>query len=101
MTQNSGASAMMARTRSVQVEFRADRPQLGGFDQAAVRHLYRMQRPIERLLPEDQEALELGEVRKQVVVLPHEGLKQMRVVRQVIQDLGRRETVAFELAAEG
>jgi hypothetical protein len=101
MTQKTGDSPMMARTRSVQVEFGTDRSQLGGFDQSAMGDLDRMQGAIERFLPEREKAPQFWELWKEIVMLPDEGLQQVRVIGQVVEDLGCRQTVAFQLTTEG
>src|SRR5262245_37533615 len=83
--------------RSVQPEFAVDRPQLGRLDQPGVRHGDRMQNALERALPESQEALQLREIRAQVVLLPDVGLQQPRIVRPAIQDASGGQAIAAQL----
>ena len=85
--------------RSVQPELAVDRPQLGRLDQLAVRHLHRMQRAVELLHPEGEEALQLGKFREQVVVLPDVGLQQPRMVRPTVEDLRGRQPITAQSAA--
>ncbi|OWV71692.1 hypothetical protein ATY76_31030 [Rhizobium sp. R339] len=56
-----------------------------------------MKRPIELFLPELQEAAHLGKIGGEVVILPDVGLQNRRVVRQVVEDLGGRQTIALQL----
>src|SRR5690606_38851067 len=55
-----------------------------------------MQRPVELLLPEIEEAKERGELRRDIEVMPQEGLQQMGVVRHVIEDLRGGQPVPLE-----
>src|ERR1041385_5133162 len=84
----------------VQPELAADRPQLGRLNQPAVRDRHRMQRPFELLDPEGQEALQLGEFREQVVVLPDVGLQKPGVVGTPLQDLSGCQPEAAQLSFE-
>jgi len=59
----------------MQSEFPADRLKLRRLDQLGVRDANRMKRPLKFLLPEGQEALQLGEFGKQIVVLSDVGLQ--------------------------
>jgi hypothetical protein len=72
----------------MQPELAVDRLELGRLDQLAMRHLHRMQRPFELLLPERQEALQLGKFRKQIVGLPDIRLQQPMVIGPPIQNVG-------------
>jgi hypothetical protein len=51
----------------VQPEFAAHRFELGGLDQLAMRDAHRMQRALELLLPEGQEAVQFGKFGEQIV----------------------------------
>ncbi len=62
---------------SMQPKLAVDRLELGRLDQLAMRHLHRMQRALQLLLPEGEEALQLGKLREQVVILPDVGLRQL------------------------
>ena len=81
----------------MQPELAVDRLQLGRLDQLAMRHLHRMQRPFQLLLPEGQEALQLGEFGEEIVILPDVGLQKPIVVGTPIQNVRRRQAVAVDL----
>jgi hypothetical protein len=53
-----------------------------------------MQRAFERLEPEGEKTVERRKARAEVVVLPDVGLQQGRMIRQAIEDLCGRQTVA-------
>ena len=63
--------------------------QLGRADQRGGGDADGMQGPLDLAAPELEEAGELGEVRREVQLLPDEGLQDARMVRHVVQDLGR------------
>src|SRR3569832_990592 len=84
----------------MQHELAIHRLERGRLDQLAVRNLDRVQRALELLLPELEEAMQLGEFREEVVGLPDIGLKQPVVIGTPVQDLRGGESVAFELPLE-
>src|SRR5690242_15272364 len=57
----------------------------------------RVQRPLELLQPEGEKAVEDREFGAQIVVLPHIGLQQRRVVGHPIENLGRGKPITLEL----
>jgi len=59
-----------------------------------------MQSALDVVRPEIQESPQDREIRREVELLPDIALKQARMIRQVIENLGRREPVAFELQAK-
>lgn len=69
-------------------------------DQVAMGNAHRMQPALDIALPELQEAAELGEGRRLVERLPEEGLQQPRMVGHVVEDMGREQAVALELAGK-
>jgi hypothetical protein len=83
---------------SMQSKLAFDRADFRRLDQLAMRHRHRMQNALERTLPELQEALQLRELRKEIVFLPNVGLQQPRVVRPPIEDLRGGQAIAIELA---
>jgi hypothetical protein len=54
-------------------------------------------RSFKRLLPELQELPQDREGRCHIVILPDEGLDEMRVVGVAVEDFGRRQSIAGEL----
>jgi hypothetical protein len=64
----------------VQPEFAVHRFEPGGLDQLAMRDAHRMQRALELLLPEGQEAVQFGKFGEQIVVLPDIGLQQPAMI---------------------
>ena len=82
---------------SVQLEFPIDTAPLVGADQAVVRVADRMQRTIEACLPEIQEPAHFGKIGGEIVLLPDVALQDRRVIRQVVEDLGGRQTIALQL----
>jgi hypothetical protein len=65
-----------------------------------MRYQNRMQRPFKLLHPESKEALELGELWEEIVILPNVGLQEPRMVRPPIKNLRSREPVACQLPFE-
>jgi hypothetical protein len=59
-----------------------------------------MELALDVLHPKVEEAAKLRIVRGDVEVLPDESLEQAGMVRHVVDDLGRGEAVAVELASE-
>ena len=68
----------------VEAEFAVDCFELGRLDELAMRHLHRVQRALKLFLPEVQELLQFGELRKQVVVLPDVALEQLLMIRPAV-----------------
>ena len=84
----------------MQPENSVDRLDLGRLDQARMRDHDGMQRPLDRFLPEGQEAVQLREIRAQVVILLDIGLQQPRMIGAPVQDLGGGQAVAFHLTTK-
>src|ERR1700730_10840034 len=85
---------------SLQPELAIDGADLGRLDQARMRHRHRVQRALELLQPEIEELVELGKGRAEVVILPDISLQQPGVIGPPVEDVGRRQSVAFKLAAK-
>ena len=66
---------------------------------SGLRDLHRMQLALDVLFPEGEEALQLGIARRDIELLPDEALDQVRVVGQVVEDLGRGQPVSLKLLA--
>jgi hypothetical protein len=64
----------------VQPEFPVDCFDLRRLDQFAMRDAHGMQRALELLLPEGQEAVQFGKFGEQIVVLPDIGLEQPAMI---------------------
>ena len=100
----SGAAAPSFRSvpprRSVHLELGSDEAHLGGREQFVVGDRHLEQLALELRRPEVEEALEFGKARVKVVVLPDVGLQQRRVVRQAVEDLGRRQAVSSQQGGE-
>src|SRR6266705_6765433 len=60
----------------------------------------RVQRPLELLQPEGEEAVEDRELGAQIVVLPHVGLQQRGMIGHPVENVGRGEPVALELPSK-
>src|SRR5690242_9782762 len=84
----------------MQHELAADRFQLRRLDQLAMRDLDGVQGPLELVLPELEEARELGEFGEEVVGLPDKGLEQPMMIGTPVQDLRGGQAVALELPLE-
>src|SRR5579884_2298932 len=85
---------------SMQPELAVDSADFGWLDQLGMRHCDRVEGALQLLQPEIQKLVELGEPRTEVVILPDVGLQNVPIVRQAIQDMGRRQAIAFELTAK-
>jgi len=85
---------------SVDRDHPVDRAPLGGADQVVVRDLDRVEHGLDLAAPEGKEAIQLGEARRDVVLLEHEGLQQARVVGEEVVDMDGGQAVAFQLASE-
>src|SRR5437660_11003120 len=59
-----------------------------------------MQLALDVAAPELEESVEFGKFGGEVEFLPDEGLEQRRVVRQAVNDLGRRQPIAPGLELE-
>src|SRR5690606_15253506 len=77
-----------------------DRREFGRPDQARMCNLHRVQGAVQFRPPEIEKPDQDRKIRGDVVLLPDIGLQQARVVWHTIEDLGRRQTVAFELFHE-
>ena len=58
---------------------------------------HRMQRSIDFPFPEVDEIVECRKFRRQIILLPDEQLQQMRMIRQMIIDLGGGQPIAGQL----
>ena len=56
-----------------------------------MRHLHRVEPPVEALLPEIQEFAQLRKFGLQIVVLPDVGLHDRRMIGQTVENIGRRQ----------
>src|SRR5258708_3542791 len=65
-----------------------------------MRHGHRMKQAVQFARPEVEELLEFWEVGMQVMLLPDEVLKNVRVIRHAIKDTGGRQSKPLELTAE-
>src|SRR5271165_4180408 len=86
--------------RSVQPEHAIDGADFGWSNQAAMANRDRVQAPVQLGLPELQEALQLGEIRTEIVVLPDIGLQQPRMVGSPVKDFGGCQAVSLHLSFE-
>src|SRR5437867_384914 len=84
----------------MQAELAFDEAELRRRDQPPVRHANAIERAVEIRVPEIEEVSELGEAGREVVVLPDIALQQLGVVRKPVEDLGRGEREALDLAKE-
>src|SRR5260370_206863 len=84
--------------RLVQSEFTVDGTYFGRPNQAGMRNGHRMQRSFKCLERERQKPIEHGELWAEIIVLPNKGLQQGGMIRKPIENLSRRQTIAFELA---
>ena len=82
---------------SVDLEDRLGGSDGGRFDGIGAGDLHRVQRRVDIVLPEIQEAVELGELGRHVVLLPQEALQHARMIGHPIEDLGGRQPIALEL----
>lgn len=98
--QGNGAKKEKVVNPSMQPEFAIDGFKLGWLDQLAVGDLDRMQRTFELLLPKLQKALQFGEVREKIVILPNVGLEEPMMVRPPIKNVRCGQTKAINLLDE-
>src|SRR4249919_194900 len=84
----------------MQPELAVDRADLRRLDQPRMGHGHRVQRAFELLEPEVEELVQFRKYRAQVVALPDIALQEPGVVRPPVQDVRRRQSVAFELFAK-
>src|SRR5689334_641782 len=73
---------------------------LGRLDQAGMRDRDRVQGTLELLQPEAEKAVEDRELGAQIVVLPHIGLQQRRVIGHPVENVGRSQAIALELPSK-
>ena len=69
-------------------------------DQPLVSVPYRVQRPIEVLSPNSEEAEHTGKLRRQIVVLPDICLQDGGMVGQAVEDVGSSQPLTFKLQLE-
>src|ERR1700704_4854117 len=89
-------SVASVRSALVQPELAVDCANLGRLDQAGMRDRDRVQRPLELLQPEGEEAVEDREFGTQIVVLPQIGLQQRRMIGHPVENMSRGEPVALD-----
>jgi hypothetical protein len=92
-------AAVQAETEnpvSVQNEFTADVANVERTQDPAFRDANRMQAAFDLLLPKAQELAEHRKFRRDVELLPDEGLKKAGMIRHVIENLRRGEAVALK-----
>src|SRR5207237_9148024 len=88
------------RENSMQPEFPVQRPELRRLDQLAVCDTNGMQRTLELLPPESQEAMQLGKFGEEIVVLPDVGLQQPAMIRTAIHNMRGRQAKTTDLLTE-
>src|SRR5688572_10437417 len=66
-----------------------------------MRHQHAVERAVEIGLPEIEKVDELGETRREVVVLPDIALQQLGMIGQAIKNLGRGQREPLDLTFEG
>ena len=81
-------------------EHAVDGIQFRRFDESRMRDHHRMQRPVERLLPEIEKPLQFGEFRAEIVLLPDIGLEQPGVIGAPVEDVRRGKPVSGDLTPE-
>src|SRR5690625_7599137 len=69
----------------------------GPSDQAATGDLHAVQLAVETAAPEVEKAAQLWKLRCDIVVLPDIGLKQMRVIWQMVEDICGGQTMILQL----
>jgi hypothetical protein len=85
---------------SVKAEFRADHPQFRGFDQRRMADDDLMDCSIELFRPEFEKFPQFRKFWLKVVLLPDEGLNDRRMVWHPIEDIGRCDPIALQLATK-
>jgi hypothetical protein len=71
-----------------------------GTDKPPMREPHGMERAFQIDLPELQKSRHLGKVGRKIVVLPNVSLENRTEIGQVVKDMSRGQTVAFQLALE-
>src|SRR3712207_6116904 len=82
------------------VDLTLNRSELRGLDQLSMGDGDRVQGPGELPLPEIEKVDEHGKAGRQIVFLPDIGLQKGWMIRHAVEDLGRRQPIAFHLADE-
>src|SRR5687767_3262623 len=85
----------------MQAKLAFDEGELGRRDQPPMRDPDTIERAVEIGGPEVQKIRKLGKARREIVILPDIALEEARMVRDAIEDLGRGEGEALDLALEG
>src|ERR1043166_3744879 len=85
---------------SVQPELAIHRADFRRLDQPRMRDGDRMQRPFELLQPEREKLVEHRKLRTEIVVLPDVSLQKRGMVGHPVENMRRRQSVAFNLPPE-
>lgn len=81
----------------MQRKFEADDVEFGTRYEPARGNTNRVQLAVQAALPEAQEFLEYGKLRRQIEILPDEALQHHRMVGQAIEDFRGGQTIAAQL----
>jgi hypothetical protein len=82
----------------MQAELAFDKAELGRSDQPAMGDADAVERALQISRPEIEKVSELGEARREIVILPDIALQKLRMVGKAIEDLGGGQREAFDLA---
>src|SRR4028119_1045594 len=96
----SSAGVPPERRASIDRDHPVDRAPFGGADKVLVGDPDRMKGGLDLAAPMIEEAVQLRELRRDVIFLPDEQLDELGVVRHVIADLRRQQAVALQLDEE-
>lgn len=78
----------------MQRKFEADDVEFGTRDEPARRNTNRVQLAVQAGLPEAQEFLEYGELRRQIEILPDEALEHHGMIGQAVENFRGGQTIA-------
>ncbi len=74
---------------------------VGGPEQTMMRIAHRMQRPVDLAPPEIEKMMQHRKLRRKIIFLPDEKLKQVRMIGQMLEQFRRRQAIAGQLQLEG
>jgi hypothetical protein len=94
-----GAATALSR-RSVNGERDLRVTHLAGAEEGRLCDLHGMELALDVALPKGEEATQLWKLRRQIEMLPNKALNEMRVIRQVVKDFGRRQAIALQLTLQ-
>src|SRR3954469_24543480 len=92
--------AIERKRASVQPKLAVDGLDFGRLDQPRMGHRDREQWSLKLFQPKIEELVENGEIRAEIVLLPDVGLQQEGMIRKPVQDVRRRQSVAFNLPSK-